>query len=215
MRGPRHKDAARTVRLALARRVIHARQCSLCLHLLFLRRAKRKRAIICFAEAFGVYPKGVVEPRAVVFPGNGCRQLDQLRLGEVFCEAREELLGHIYRSLGHMVRIFQDKPLGWREQRARLVARARLELLSGNAGLSADRRPDVDSKRAANKSRGPQLGQIFERSLHQATGEESLFHLSVSPENPGVMGSNLNGHHDLSQLPLGKPIEKPNQKPTE
>ena len=215
MRGPRHKDAARTVRLALARRVIHARQCSLCLRRLFFGRAKRKRAIICFAEAFGVYPKSVVEPRAVVFPGNGCRQLDQLRLGELFCETQEELFGHIYRGLGHMVRIFQDKPLGRREQRARLVARERLELLSGNAGLSADRRPDVDSKRAANESRGPQLGQILERSLHQATAEESLFHLSISPENPGVMRSDLNGHHDLSQLPLRKPIEKPNQKPTE
>ena len=188
---------------------------SLCLRRLFFGRAKGKRAIICFAKAFGVYPKSVVEPRAVVFPGNGCRQLDQLRLGELFCEAQEELFGHIYRGLGHMVGIFQDKPLGWREQRAGLVARERLELLSGNAGLSADRRPDVDSKRAANESRGPQLDQILERSLHQAAGEESLFHLSISPENPGVMRSNLNGHHDLSQLPLGKPIEKPNQKPTE
>jgi len=215
MRGPRHKDAARTVRLALARRVIHARQRSLCLRRLFFRRAKRERAIICFAKAFGVYPKSVVEPRAVVFPGNGCRQLDELSLGELFCKTREELLGHIYRGLGHMVRIFQDKPLGRREQRACLVARERLELLSRNAGLSADRRPDVDSKRAANESRGSQLGQIFERSLHQATGEESLFHLSVSPENPGVMRSDLNGHHDLSQLPLRKPIEKPNQKPSE
>ena len=188
---------------------------SLCLHLMFFGRVKGKRAIISFAEAFGVYAKSVVEPRAVVFPGDGCRQLDQLRLGKLFCEAQEECLRHIHGRLGHVVRIFQDKPLGRREQRAGLVARERLELLSGNAGLSADRRPNVDSKRTANESRGPQLGQILERSLHQATGEESLFHLSISPENPGVMGSDLNGHHDLSQLPLRKPIEKPNQKPTE
>src|SRR5437879_3307634 len=65
---------------------------SLCLRRLFFRRAKGKRAIICLAETFGVYPKSVVEPRAVVFPGNGCRQLDQLRLGELFCETQEELL---------------------------------------------------------------------------------------------------------------------------
>src|SRR5207245_10474217 len=98
---------------------------SLRLHLLFFRRAKGERAIICLAEAFGVYPKSVVEPRAVVFPGNGGRQLDELSLGELFSETREELLRHIYRGLGHMGRIFQDMPISWREQLARQVGRAR------------------------------------------------------------------------------------------
>ncbi len=64
----------------------------------------------------------MIEPRPVVFPGNGGGEFHQLRRRELFPQLCEEDVRHLHRSARHGVGVMQDKFFSLGEQSARGVA---------------------------------------------------------------------------------------------
>jgi len=111
----------------------------------------RQGADGAFAESFRVDAECVIEAGAIIFPGYGRRQLNQLSFVELRTQACEQRIGNIHRSASHRVGIFEGQLLQLRKKLAALVVGQGLNLFLGDAVLSADRRGDVDSKRTANE----------------------------------------------------------------
>jgi len=117
---------------------------------------RRQRAISSLAESFTLQSEGVVEPRPIILPGNGSRELHQLRVIEGFPQSREELIRHFHRRARHDVSIGENQLFDIGEHRARRIVGQSPYFFFGNAMLSADGRPDINSKRTAHQSRHPQ-----------------------------------------------------------
>ena len=123
----------------------------------------------------------MVEPRPVVFPSQSRREFHQLCRCEPLAQPGKQRVRNFDRSLRHAVGIFQHQLFGIREVQAGAVAGQRFDLLRGDAALSADRRPDINSKRTPDQSGDPQLRQFLQARTYQAAGDERLLHLTVAP----------------------------------
>lgn len=132
----------------------------------------RQRTIRSFAEAFGLEAKGVIEAGAVIFPSDHGREFDQLGVIEFFAQALEERVWDFDGRARHGVGVGEDALLDVRKQRTVLVVGQSFDLLGGDAVLSADRRPDVNSKRTTDERGYTQGGKLLERFVEFVAGEE-------------------------------------------
>ena len=134
--------------------------------------ACRERADGSYAEPFCLDPERVIEARAVILPGNHRGEFDQLRFIEPGSQAGEQRLGDFDRSGRHRVSVGEDDFLCLREQCTAAVIVEVLNLLLRDATLSADGRPDVDSKRAADQGRNAQRRQFLECGVDAMTRDQ-------------------------------------------
>jgi len=131
-------------------------------------RAHRQRAEGSLAEAFALDTKRMIKARPVIFPGDGRREFHHLRLVKCLAQFREERIRHFDRSPRHERGIFENEFLRRGEQTTFLIMGQGFELFRGDSVLSADRRPDVDSKRTSNQRRYAQAREVLERSIDAA-----------------------------------------------
>jgi len=81
-----------------------------------------QRTIAALRKALRFHAQGMVKSRAVVFPGKGCRQFHQLRIGELLAQLRKQGICHLDGSSGHSIGVFQNQFLCFGEQRTGSVA---------------------------------------------------------------------------------------------
>ena len=130
--------------------------------------AHRQRTEGSLAEAFALDTERMIKARPVIFPGDGRREFHHLRLVKYLAQLRKQRLRHFDRSPRHERGIFENKFLGRGEQTTLLIIGQGYELFRGDSVLSADRRPDVDSKRTSNQRCHTQGREVLERSIDAA-----------------------------------------------
>ncbi len=138
----------------------------------------------------------MVKTRAVVFPRERSRQFHELRIIELFAQLHKQRVWNLHRSLRHAVGILQDELFRLGKEDAVAVVGQRCDFFRRGAVGSADRRTNVNSKRAADERGDAQLRQVLEGRVHQVAGEKRLFHLAVAPEKFAVMRDDLHGRHN-------------------
>ena len=131
-------------------------------------RAHRQRAERSLTEAFPLDTERMIKACPVIFPGDGRREFHHLRLVKCLAQLREQRIRHFDRSPRHDRGIFENEFLGRGEQTTFLIMGQGYELFRGDSVLSADRRPDVDSKRTPNQRRYAQAREVLERSIDAA-----------------------------------------------
>ena len=78
----------------------------------------------------------------------------------------KQFVWHLDGRVRHRNSISEHEAFQVREHGARVVSPQGLELVVGQTLLPADRRPDIDSERAANHHGDFDVGQRFEFSWH-------------------------------------------------
>ncbi len=81
-----------------------------------------QRTVAALRKALRFHAEGMVKPCSVVFPGKGCRQLHQLRIGELLAQLRKQRICNLDGSLRHDLGVFQNQSLRFREQQTGSVA---------------------------------------------------------------------------------------------
>ena len=147
-----------------------------------------------FAEALGFETERVIEPCPVIFPGDVGSEFHQLHFIELGVKLGQQSLGNFGWRVRHCIGIGEDNLLGLREQAAALIVVKVRNLFLRDAVLSADGRPDVDSKQTAHQRRDPQSRKLLQRPIDAMAGQKRLLHLPVSPENCRVMRRHLYRH---------------------
>lgn len=84
----------------------------------------------------------------------------------------EERLGHLDGRVGHDIGILQDQPLFIREDTAGGVISELLDLLRRDAFMSADRRPDINSKGTPDERGDAQFREVLELGRNEATASQ-------------------------------------------
>jgi hypothetical protein len=158
------------------------------------------------AEVFAFDAESVVETSPVILPGDGRGKLNQLGIRELLSQAGKKLVRNFHRSSSHGVCVFENEPFQIREIRINAIALQIRNLRGGDAVRPADGRADVNSKRTANQRRSAEFGQAFQFRAHQFAADLRLLHLSVSPEDSGVMGHNLDGHDEPAEFAPGQRV---------
>jgi len=77
--------------------------------------------------------------------------------------------------------------------------------------IAADGTTDVDSKRTPDESRDAEFGKGFQFPVHQFARGLGSFHLSIPPEDRGMMRGHLNRHDQAAESALGQQIKPSNQ----
>src|SRR5579864_4164250 len=131
-------------------------------------RAHRQRTEGSIAEAFALDTERMIKARPVIFPGDGGGEFHHLSLIECLAQFREQRIRQFDRSPRHERGIFENKFLGRGEQTTLLIIAQGYELFRGDSVLSADRRPDVDSKRTSNQRCYAQAREVLERGIDAA-----------------------------------------------
>jgi hypothetical protein len=131
-------------------------------------RTHRQRAEGSLAEAFPLDTKRMIKARPVIFPGDGGGEFHHLSLVEYLAQLRKQRIRNFDGSPRHERGIFENKFLGRGEQTTLLIMGQGFELFRGDSVLSADRRPNVDSKRTPNQGCDTQAREVLERSIDAA-----------------------------------------------
>ena len=118
-----------------------------------------------FAEARRLNAEGVIVTGAIIFPGDGGGQLDQLLRVEVRTQAVEYFIRYRHRRLRHCCRVAQHQLFQVGESRAILEMAQSEQLRFGYALFSAHGRTDVDSERAADS-----MAVLMEASVFKLAG---------------------------------------------
>lgn len=168
-----------------------------------------------FGEVFRIRTEGMIETGPVVLPGDDGREFDQLRVAEAVSQFVEESVRHFDRRVRHGIGVLEHQYFFLRKDGAGAVIGKGFNLLGGNAFVSADRRPNINSKRTADQRGDAQLGKVLEVRGGHATAGERLFHLSVAPENFGMMSRDLHRSHDFAELAPGHGIDKAGEETAE
>ena len=132
----------------------------------------RQRTIRAFAEALGLEAEGVIEAGAVIFPRDHGREFDQLSFVELGAQALKELVGNFDGRVRHGISVGEHALFDVGKHGAALVLGQSFDFLGGDAVLSADRRPNVNSKRTADERGHAQGGKFLERFVEFVAGEE-------------------------------------------
>ena len=133
-----------------------------------MRRAHRQRTKRSLTEAFPFDTERMIKARPVIFPGDGRREFHHLSLVEYLAQLRKQRIRNFDWSSRHERGIFENKLLGRGEQTTLLIMGQGFELFRGDAVLSADRRPDVDSKRTPDQRCNAQAREVLECSIDAA-----------------------------------------------
>src|SRR6266436_5006815 len=118
-------------------------------------------AVAPLRKAFRFHAKRVVKPRPVVLPGHCRRKFHQLRIRESLPQLGKQRVWHLHGSLRHGIGVLQRQLFHRRKQLAVPVIWQGRDLLYGDPAGSADRRTDINSKRAANERGHSQLREVF------------------------------------------------------
>src|SRR6267154_3156845 len=108
----------------------------------------------------------------------------------------------------HAIGILDDQALQFREVEIGAVTVQISDLCFRDAALSADGRANVNSKRASNKRRNAEFSEAFEFRIDQLAEQLGLFHLTITPEEFGMMGGYLDGHNHVPELALCQGIDR-------
>lgn len=141
----------------------------------------RQSADSAFGEVLRLDPEGVIKSGAVILPGYGRCQLYHFRIAEPEVQFGKKVIRYLYRRSGHGVCILQDELLHIAVHLASLVVCQLQNFLRCNAALSADRRPDIDSKRAPHQRRNPKAREALQTLVYTPAAEQRLLHLPVAP----------------------------------
>src|ERR1700739_4581113 len=155
------------------------------------------------AEVFAFDAESLVETSPVILPGDGRGKLNQLGIRELLSQAGKKRVRNFPWSSSHGVCVFENQPSQIREIRINAIALQIRNLRDGDAVRPADGRADVNSKRTADQRRWAAFGQVFQFRAPQFAADLRLLHLSVSPEDSGVMGHNLDGHDEPAEFAPG------------
>jgi len=157
----------------------------------------------------------MIKARPVIFPGDGGGEFHYLSLIEYLAQLRKQRIRNFDGSLRHERRIIENEFLGRGEQTTLLIMGQGFEFFRGDSILSADRRPDVNSKRTPNQGCYAQAREVLERSIDAAAREQRLLHLAIAPQNLWMMRRDLHRHDHPSQLAPGERIDYPGKKATQ
>jgi hypothetical protein len=175
----------------------------------------RQRAHGSFAEVLAFDAKGVVVPGPVILPGDCRGEFDQLCGGELLAQTSEESLGDLDRRLRHGVGVLENQSIQVRKVVTAAVIGKGGNLFGGDAVCSADGRTDVDSKRTPDESRDAEFRKVFQLRVHQFAAGLGLFHLSIPPEDCGMMRGHLKRHDQAAESAFGQGIKPSNEEPAE
>ncbi len=100
---------------------------------------------------------------------------------EFVAKPDKQLVRHLDGGVCHHNGVSEHEAFQVREHGARFVILQCLELVIGQTLLPADRRPDIDSERAANHHGDFDVGQRFELSRHRLGGLLAQFHVGLRP----------------------------------
>lgn len=139
-------------------------------------------------KPFAAETEHAVGARAVVLPGDGCAELDQLRRGEAPLQPLSQFRGHARGGRRNSISQLQHQLLIRIEQIALRVPVQVADLIVRDADPSASGRVDVDSKRAFNQLGGANLAQSLELRRDQIGFVESLIESRVGNEIVGMQG---------------------------
>jgi len=106
-------------------------------------------------KIFRFHAEGVIKPCTIVFPGDRRGNLHQLFIAEAFAQLLEQRIPDFNRSLCHSVGVLQNRFFLGGEERAAAEIPQGSNLFFRNSSLSADRRPDVNSKGTAYQRSDP------------------------------------------------------------
>src|SRR6516162_9689364 len=155
--------------------------------------ADRNGARGAFRKAFRLDAETAVEAGAEILPGNCRRQFHHLPRIEMFAQAVEQLLRYLGRRPRHGHGITQDPLFQLGESRAILEVGQMGNLLLTDALPSAHGRVDVDSERATDERSRLKAGEPFQLLRHGVRSRLPALHLTHGPEQPQVMGRDLDG----------------------
>jgi hypothetical protein len=94
-----------------------------------------------------------------------------------------------------------------------LIVGERFDLFPRDAAFSADRRAEVNSKRAPDERGNAQLCEILQDLVYQVARSERLFHLAVAPQQLGVMSGDLHWHNYPTYLASRHRINNSGEQP--
>jgi hypothetical protein len=134
--------------------------------LCLVRRPRGQGAVAALGKPFRFHAEGVVKPRAEVFPRQCRRKFHHLHFGELLPQLGKQRVRNFDGSLRQGVGVFQYQLLRLGKQRTVPVGGQCRDLFRGDAAGSADRRTNVDSKRAAHKRSYAQLPQVLQSRIH-------------------------------------------------
>jgi len=149
----------------------------------------------------------MIETGSIVFPGDVSGEFHQLRVVELLTQAYKQSIGNLRRRVGHGVGIGEHDFFQIREHAAGWVVPKRFNLFLRDAAMSADGRPDVDSKRTPDSRGHTQGGEFLQRRIEAMARGECLLHLPISPKNCGMVCRDLHRHDVASQLALRERVD--------
>lgn len=123
----------------------------------------------------------MIETGAVILPGDAGGQFNELLVAKMLFELIERLLSNVHRRLRHLYRVAQHKPFKLTDGRVDFKVVEGFELLVGKPLLPADRRPDVDSERAADQRGHFHLSQCLELRADRASRILTQLHVGQGP----------------------------------
>ena len=120
----------------------------------------------------------------------------------------------MHRRLRHLNRVAQHELFKFAEGLAAFKIVEGFELLFGQSLLSADRRPDVNSKRAADKHGHFHLDQRLELDADRLGRLLTQLHVRQSAQQARVVGDDFDRGNNAADLALGHEIREADEEPT-
>ena len=131
----------------------------------------RQHAKGAFGEPRRADAEHAVETGAVVLPGNGGGELDQLAFIKLLPQALHHRRRHGDWCLCHRYGQIQHESLVRVERSTGLVARELQQLFFRDTEFSADGRADVESEGAADEGAGLDLGERLQTRVDAVAGQ--------------------------------------------
>lgn len=166
-------------------------------------------AVRAVGESVGLDGEGVVKARAVILPRDGGSQFDDLAFVKRGAQCFEDPVGNFDGCLRHRDGVTEDAAFTIIKQRIGFEVVQRRDLVIRQTQLSADRRPDVNSERAADHHRHFDLCQHFDLRVDRASCFLSEFHVRDGAEQPGVVGRDFDRCNHSPELALGGEVNQP------
>ena len=154
----------------------------------------------------------MIETGTVVLPRDAGGQFDELLVAKIPLELIERLLSNVDRRQRHLYRVAQHKPFKLTDDWVSFKVVEGFELLFGDSQPSADRRPDVDSERAADEHRHLHLSQCLELRADRVGCLLAQLHMGQGPQQARMMGDDFDRGHDAADFPLGHEVREADQE---